>query len=403
MKLIDLLKQSDRGFRRNLLLFSLSYFLVLLNYPLVRASSTTLFFETFGARNSPQAWLWAVLLLSVTVYLCNRLQASFSAQKVMLLVSIISTGLFLLTGLGASALFYPAFVWKEIYIVVQVHLMLAYANNYFKREDFRLLLGPLGAIGSLGGIAGGILTSYVSAQQGTLLVMAVGSIAVLIPAVLFMATPEVITRQEKEQRQESPLGALRTQSIRSYVAHIGVIVALTQFVINILDFQFNLALEANIQTSGERTSYLGEVYTVTNGLTFIFQILILPLLLPRVSQRRWHLFIPLSYLILVLALSLVQPGMLWPIAGAYIYLKASDYSLFSAGKELFYQPLEPLQKYGAKYLTDMITYRTAKAMIAAVLIYLQSSTMLNILMIIFLSVWLIMVIRLFRLQRKLYL
>jgi AAA family ATP:ADP antiporter len=93
---------------------------------------------------------------------------------------------------------------------------------------------------------------------------------------------------------------------------------------------------------------------------------------------------------------------LLPVAALYTYFKAADYSLFSAGKELLYQPLSRLQKYGAKYLTDMLVYRAAKAMVAAVLIYVQSSTMLNMLMLIFLVLWTGLVLRLFQLHRRLF-
>jgi AAA family ATP:ADP antiporter len=89
------------------------------------------------------------------------------------------------------------------------------------------------------------------------------------------------------------------------------------------------------------------------------------------------------------------------VAMVYIYVKASDYSLFSAGKEILYQPLKNAQKYGAKYLTDMLVYRTSKALVAAVLIYLQTSTILNVMMIGLIFLWMMMVIRLFRLQRNL--
>jgi AAA family ATP:ADP antiporter len=93
---------------------------------------------------------------------------------------------------------------------------------------------------------------------------------------------------------------------------------------------------------------------------------------------------------------------LWPIAGLYIYFKAADYSFFSAGKELLYQPLASAQKYGAKYLTDMLVYRASKASIAVLLIYLQSSSILDMMMGGFLLLWLIIVMKLFSLHRKLF-
>lgn len=402
MKILDALRERPRAFRNNVFLFVSAYFLVLFNYPLIRASSTTLFFEAFGAKSTPVAMLWTVGVLSVSIFLCNRLQARLSVQRVFFLVSGFSAFLFLVSGagfyLGHRLLSYVFFIWKEIYIVLQVHLLLAYSNNFFSKEDFRLFVGPLGAAGSLGGVLGGMLTSFIIDQgAGTSYVIGVGLCCVFLPALLFLFTQHVHAARAAER--EAPLSSLKDPKVREYVVTIAAIVALTQFIINILDFRFNLSFEASIQDSNARTSYLGNIYTWTNGVTFLFQVFLLPYLLPRVSQRNFHLFLPLSYLVCTGIFFLGFQSSLLLVSLIYIYVKAADYSLFSAGKEILYQPLGPDQKYGAKYLTDMLVYRMSKALVAVVLIYLQSSAMLNGLMICFILLWLTMVIKLFRLQR----
>ncbi len=403
MKLTDFIKQSDPALRRNLVFFLISYFFVLFNYPLVRASSTTLFFEAYGAKSSPIAWLWGVLFLSLAVIVCDRLQSRLSVQKVFGIVSFFSSLLFFASTLGFLSgikfLTYLPFTWKEIYIVIQVHLLLAYANNILKKEDFKLLVGPIGAIGSLGGILGGWLTGQISSGGGTIQVMWVALFFVSLPAVFFFFTPSL--RKAISSQVRSPLASL-TPDIRKYVWHIAGVVALTQFVINIADFNFNIAFESAVSDATARTTYLGHVYMVTNALTFAFQFLLLPFLLTRISERSLHIFIPLSYMASLGILLLTGSAGFIPVAMFYVYLKASDYSFFSAAKEILYQPLGISQKYGAKYLTDMLVYRVSKAMIAAVLIYLQSSTILIMMMGIFLTLWVGLIFRLFRLHRQLF-
>ena len=164
--------------------------------------------------------------------------------------------------------------------MVQVHLLLAYANNYFKKEDFKILVGPVGAAGSLGGILGGLLTSYISQGHGTIYVLWSGLFFVLIPTIFFIMTPSL---KKEHEEGKSPLSTLNDPLIKKYVFYIAAIVALTQFMINILDFKFNLAFEATITDSSARTSYLGNIYTWTNLLTFVLQVFLLPYLLPRVS------------------------------------------------------------------------------------------------------------------------
>lgn len=400
MKILDLVKNSDPAFKRNLAFFLAAYFFVLFNYPMVRASSTTFFFEAFGAKSSPLAWLWGVVFLVLSVFISNKLQEKLTVQKVFLIVSSFTSALFLLSSLGFLAgqkyLSYVPFIWKEIYIVMQVHLLLAYANNFFQKDQFKILIGPVGAAGSIGGILGGTLTSYLANTAGTSMVMWIAVINVIMPAIFFYFTREV---KNEVVKHPSPLASLSPE-VRKYVGLIALIVALTQFIINIADFNFHLAFEAGVPDSSSRTYYLGHVYTFTNILTLLLQFLVLPFFLTRVSERNYHLFIPISYLLLGGGLILAGADGFIPVAFFFVYLKASDYSLFSAGKEVLYQPLTGQQKYGAKYLTDMLVYRLSKALVAAVLIYIQSSIILNMMMIIFLVLWVVLIIKLFHFQRK---
>src|SRR5688500_8489275 len=120
MNFLEFFKTADRASKKNLLFLLFAYFSVLFNYPLIRASSTTFFFEAFGAKSSPTAWLWGVIFLSLTVFFSNALQARFSVQKVFLFISLFSFLAFLGSTLayqsGMKALTYVPFIWKEIYI-----------------------------------------------------------------------------------------------------------------------------------------------------------------------------------------------------------------------------------------------------------------------------------------------
>jgi AAA family ATP:ADP antiporter len=345
----------------------------------------------------------AVFFLGLAVMACNRIQKNATVQKVFLIASLFSAAVFGAGTLGLLSgqkfLAYIPFVWKEICVVLQVHLMLAYANTYFTREQFKLLLGPVGAAGSIGGILGGVLTSFVSDKMGPSMVMWTGMASVILPVFLFSFTMPVISPSEKKK---SPLQSLDTASVRKYVLYVAGVVFLTQFVINIADFMFHVKFEETIASSQARTSYLGQIYSLTNLLTLVFQVALLPVILPRVSEKNYHIFIPVSYVISIGLMLMGQGIGLLPIAALFTYLKAADYSLFSSGKEILYQPLQPEQKYGAKYLTDMLVYRAGKAVVALVLIYLQSSTILNMLMFIFLGIWIVLIIKLFQLHRQIF-
>ncbi len=406
MKILEDYKNADPKFKKNLGLILLSYFFVLFNYPLIRASSTSLFLEAYGAKSSPEAWIWSVLSLTATIFISNKLQTRFSIQKVFFIFTAFTTILFSIGfGLFSQGMKLPAysyFVWKEVYIVVQVHLILGYCNNFFPKDLFKKMVGPVGAIGSLGGVLGGLLTSYLSQNFGTNSVVITGIIFVFVPSLFFFSTPSFLNISGDKKNTESPLKSIQEPNTGSYVVLIIAMVALTQFIINIIDFRFNLGFEVAVADKEQRTAYLGHIYTITNALTFAFQFLLLPLILPRIKDRNLHLFIPVSYLFCGVLSSFISPsaGFIF-LSSFYIYVKACDYSLFSAGKELLYQPLRVEQKYGAKYLTDMLAYRMAKALIAVVLIYFQSSLILDYMGLVFILLWLIVVFMIFKRQRQL--
>lgn len=403
MGFLELFTRRDATYRRNLILLVVSYFFVLLNYAQVRAASTTFFFEAFGAKSTPVAWFWGVFVLSITVYLSSWLQGRFSVQKVFLLMTLLTVSILSVGTIGFSGslkfLAYLPFVWKDIYIVLQVHLLLGFANIYFPKEDFKMLIGVVGGIGSVGGILGGLITSNLAPVVGSISIMWIGIFFCALPAFIFVFSdgPKVVL----ETKARTPLASI-TPSIAKYVALIAAIVAVSQFIINIADFNFNVVVEKSISDSSLRTAFVGSIYTWTNTGTLLLQLLVMPFVLPRISQKKYHLFIPTSYFLLLLLLISTPAAGLIGYAAFFVYLKASDYSLFSAGKEILYQPLTADQKYGAKYLTDMLVYRVAKALIAAVLIYFQTSLILNMMMTTFLIIWIVIVIRLFKLHRELF-
>lgn len=399
MNLLKSFKSFTYEQKEGLAFFLLSYFFSLFNYPLVRASTTSTFLEVFGAKSSPSAWLWTVFFLSLAVSFSNWLQARLSVQKVFFIISLLSSFLFLMTEkVGElSYLGYLPFIWKDIYIVLQVHLLLAFINQALNRDLFKKLVGPIGAIGSLGGVLGGVLTSYLSSTGPVSNVVLAASFFVLLPGLVFLKTRNTFAERQ-ERKRESPLKSF-TPEVKKYVFYITAVVVLTQFVINLADFQFNLSFENSIQGKETRTEYLGHLYSLTNLLTLILQFFLVPLILTKVKEKSFHYFIPTSYFVGMLLL-LLGGGSFGAIAAFYIYIKASDYSFFSSAKELLYQPLNSAQKYGAKYITDMLAYRYSKALIALILIYVQSLFMINLLMVIFLILWGLTITKLFQAYPK---
>lgn len=395
----------DREFKRTTIFLFITYFLVLFSYPLVRSASSALFYEAYTAQNYSSATFVGVIALMVIIGINNKLQGQIGVHKLYLFTGIMSILTMLIAYIGFSAgikeMAYVLFATKEAYIVLLVHTCLAFTNAYFTLEQMKRLIGPIGAAGSVGGIVGGQLTSLLAKNFGTDLVFIISLVIIFFTTLAFYATRKTKVKGLEPNKSITPLKAVR--GVRNYVLLIAVVVSISQFVIFIADLQFNLVFEQIVTEKDERTQYLGQFYSYINVVSFILQFVVLPFLLVRFKMRSIFLTIPILYLFVIIGGLNLGVGSLPIVASVFIIMKGNDYSVFAAVKEVMYSPLLSLQKFGAKYITDMFVYRSAKALIAFVMaqFIIKDTSTLSIIQFICLSLWIFCIFILFKEQKKL--
>lgn len=395
--------------RNSLAIFS-TYFLILFSYPMVRSSIGAVFYEHYTSKDYPFATFVSILALIIIIQVCNAVQEKIGVRKLFSAICMISSLVMLFAHFALSEstsfLAYVLFATKEIYIVLLIHLLLAFANNYYSLDQIKKLYGPLGAAGSIGGIIGGVLTSSIAKTYGTDIVLYISLFAIMscfIPFVLVSAPKQAEIQKERESKQKpSPLKSVK--GVTKYVLLIASIVAVTQWVIYIADLQFNIIFEKVVSDKNERTSFLGNIYTYINVVTLFIQFVILPLILTRVDIKKIFYFIPVFYFLLVFGGLGLGAGLLYVVSGVFISMKAVDYSLTSVVKEVMYHPLSRLQKYGAKYITDMFVYRSSKALIALLFSIwtIQNMIYLNFIQAALIVLWLYCIYQLFKEQKNLF-
>jgi ATP/ADP translocase len=134
----------------------------------------------------------------------------------------------------------------------------------------------------------------------------------------------------------------------------------TQVVSTVLDLRFNGLVEESIPNKDVRTAFYGKFYGQWLGISaFVLQVIGAPILLRFLPLRLIHLSIPLIHFIACGVLT-IAPS-LRSGALAFLFFKAFDYSIFRAGKEIFYIPLSFDARYRAKQVIDSFGYRSAKS------------------------------------------
>ena len=390
-----------RAEKRNLLFMALSLFFVLFSYPITRSTTTAIFLQSHGAKNSPVVWLYSVLGLTVVIFLFNKFQRFLKVHRLFYSVSILSVLIFSSLSFmffrGETWAAYPLYVWKEIYIVLMVHLLFGYLTNCMSYKVAKILYGPIGALSSLGGVAGGVYTSYATKSFSTLEILNIGLVPIVLAAVFFSMTDKSINindLEKSEEKKKNPLSSIG--DVKKYVLLIGLMITLSQFFINLANFKFNILFEKAVTTQIDKTGYLGKLYSMVNLVSFFVQILLIPFLLRFVKLKWVHHGIPLFYLIVSVVCFGLASGTMIFVASAFVIFKGFDYSLFSTAKELLYFPLGPSQKYGAKYINDIVIYRFAKGLISLILIKFQAESLVTFLLYSCLVIWVFLLIPFFK-------
>lgn len=383
----------------------LTYFFVLFSYPLVRSASSAIFYEAYTSNEYSFATFVSVLALMVMIGVNNKFQAKLGVHKIYILCGLLTIFALIVSYLGYKSgikeMAYVIFATKEAYIVLLVHTCLAFANAFYNKDQFKRVIGFIGAAGSLGGIIGGQVTKYLAHWIGTEGVYFSSLVIILITVILFYFTKEANIKGLNSTKSVTPIKAVR--GVRKYVFLIASIVTLSQFVIYIADLQFNIIFEQIIANKDDRTAYLGNFYSYINTVSIFLQFVVLPYILMKMDSKKIFLFIPLLYVILVFGGLSFGSGSLFITGLVFIFMKGIDYSVFAAIKEVMYHPLLSLQKFGAKYITDMFIYRLSKALIAFVMSQFLVTEMgfLNQLQFLFLTLWVVAIILLFKEQKKL--
>ena len=383
----------DKEKKNSILLAVVVMFLLLFTYPIIRSTVTAIFLNDFGAKKTPLVWLYSIAGLSVAIFIYNKFQIKYSIQKLYIITASLTflffCGSIYALQLGIKWWAFPLFVWKEIYIVLLIHLTLGYINSLLDEKQAKVLYGPLGAISSVGGILGGLLTSKLTYSFKSPTILFIGAFIMLLSTIFIsMTTKKFSLSKNKDHRgKESPIHSI--VEVKKYIFLLAGLILLSQFVINLANFKFNILFNELVPLKIDKTRNLGKIYAAINLVSLLTQIFIIPFAFQMYKIVTVHKFIPIFYGVVAFFGLFIGSGSLLPVALAFILFKVLDYSLFSAAKEILYFPLDARQKYGAKYIVDMIVYRFGKGLISLLFVFFQGPLFVNTLLIISLLAWLV--------------
>lgn len=333
-------------------------FVILSSYELARSPVESLFVDAYGKEGLPYAWLGvaAAALLVVSIY--NRYSTRIPLPTLFGHCCLISAGLVLsllgLTYLGVPGSEFMLYVFKDVYIVVVLEIFWSVANVAFRVDNARWIYGLFCAIGSMGAWVGSRFVSGYAETLGTELTLAAVAPCLLLcwAARSFLPTVEVPAKAKVDVS-----GGWAVFRNSRYLLYMLALIAIIQVIINLVDYQYVAMLKAEYPEKDAYTAANGAFYSWISVGALSLQVLTGPIL-TALGVRLTLLGIPVIIGVSLLAFSL-SPRLL-TIVIAKVSGKMFDYSLFRAGKEILYIPLDYEEKTKGKALVDMMGYRVAK-------------------------------------------
>jgi ATP/ADP translocase/HEAT repeat protein len=362
------------------LLLSASFFLVIAFQSVARAVRQATYVDAHGATSLP----WVYLLVALCSYPLLRLYVKWanrvSPHEVMgwteAAAALSTLAFWWLYGKAWSWVPVAFYIWAAIVFVMLVSQFWSFAVHVLDARQAKRLVGPLGTGGLLGGIAGGQIARMGTAAVGTrhtlLFASAVILLGVAVIALLRRSSPAGEKHQKSAGRAEaSPAGfgeIFRSSHLRLVALLILTSVAVTQ----IVDLQFNWAVERATTSLHERTQWFGNFVSLLSLVALAFQLFLTARIHATVGVGVAMQILPATIGLGSLAILLASgfaPGLLLP---AVLALKVGEsgvrYSVDQSTRELLFLPVPAPIRARVKAVLDVLLLRSAEGLAAVLLL-----------------------------------
>lgn len=364
------------------LLFTAFFVLMAFWYSTKSVRQST-FIESLGAAMLPVAYLLVALCSYPLLRLYSRLADRMPRTRLVVVTSsviavsmVVFWWLYQFPWSWVPVVFY---VWVSLVIVMMVSQFWSFSNLVLDARQAKRLFGFVGAGGLLGGIAGGQVARFATQLVGTRYALIVGAALLAGFVAILVVVGRIRPSSESTPRESGGLAKLDRarggfEALRSsrHLRLIAALMLLTVMVAQVVDLQFNWAVEQATADLDQATAFFGNFFSVMGISALIFQILF---------TARIHRFLGVGVAMRVLPVTMgigtaalllaaLFPGPL--VVAAALILKIGEnglrYSLDQATRELLFLPVPAGVRVKAKAFIDVFVQRGAKGLAALLLL-----------------------------------
>lgn len=272
------------------------------------------------------------------------------------------------------------YVWISITVVMLVSQFWSFATHVFDPRQAKRLFAFVGAGGLLGGALGGqiarLATKFISTRYALLV-----AAALLITVAVLVRLNRRLHRVDEERRVSATNGLAALDQAGSglellrqsrHLQWLAAITVLTVIVGQIVDLQFNWAVQRATTSLDQRTAFFGNFYTIMGLLAFAFQMLFTSRILRTLGVGFSIRVLPVTVAVATVGLIAAATAAPELLLAAALVLKTGEngvrYSLDQSARELLYIPLPSRARVKAKAFIDVSVQRAAEGVAALLLL-----------------------------------
>ena len=250
------------------------------------------------------------------------------------------------------------FIWVSVFNLFATTMFWSFMADMFTPEQGKRLFGFIAVGGSIGGIAGGFVTSSLAGKLST-------GLFLLITAVMLEIAAQCVRRfpaefRTHEEQSEQPIGGKlwegATHIARSpYLLGLAVFLMIYTLTNTWAYFQQADLTQHQLQDRAARTSFLANIDISVNTITVLIQIFLTGRLMKWFGVGATLVLMPLLSAVGFAAIG-VAP-VLTVLATFQILRRAAGFALLRPAREVLFTVLRREDKYKAKSLIDTFGYR----------------------------------------------
>lgn len=254
---------------------------------------------------------------------------------------------------------YGFYIWLSVFNLFVVSIFWSFMADIFHPNQAQRLFGSIMAGGSLGAIAGPLLTANQVSRIGSGGVMMVAIVFLLVATALAIALGRYERQAQRDKASKVIGGGIWEGAVQVFKSKYLLLICLLMLSHNLTStFLYNglaVLVDANIIGFDERTEFFSYVDLIVQVLAFLFQFLITSRLVIFLGMPRTAILPPVllaaGFTLLGSSLGLVL------FAAVQVAQRAMNYGLLGPVKEMLFTVVDRETKYKSKNFIDTVVYR----------------------------------------------